>query len=184
MSNYEDNAPAPGTHESNAGPGLDTAPEASDAAEQGEKLVPVSEAKRYRKRAQAAETILADLQGELEEKKTEVLEQQQVISDLQHRQQIDELLIEANAMDLETARLLTELAIQEMAEPSIEQAVDELQRRKPFLFRRAAPASGALSPREEGNAPLERRLGLAAAEACATGHRQDLLRYLRLRRRK
>lgn len=154
------------------------------AAQRDEKLVPVSEAKRYRKRAQAAETTLADLQRELQAKETVVQEQQELISGLQRHQQIDDLLVEAGAVDLETARLLTELSIQEMDEPDVEQAVEELRRRKSFLFRQSPASSGALSPKEPGDSPLDGRLTRAASDACESGRRQDLLRYLRLRRQK
>jgi len=149
-----------------------------------EKLVPVSESKRYRKRAQAAETTLADLQRELQAKDAVLQEQQELISELRRRQQIDERLIESNASDLETARLLTELAIKEMNEPDVEQAVEELRRRKPFLFLRAPAGSGALSPRETTGPAREQHLARAACEASESGRRQDLLRYLRLRRQK
>ncbi|UCD74699.1 MAG: hypothetical protein JSV91_13035 [Phycisphaerales bacterium] len=182
-----------------------TAPdgEVKDAAEQGsgaddaiqaqlpdeesggeEKLVPVSEARRYRKRAQAAEKIASDLQQELAAKEADLAQRRRDLEELQLRQEIDELLIEAEVVDLETGRLLTELAAAATDEPDVEQAVAELQRRKPFLFRRSPRSSGALSPRAEGDDPLQHRLEDAAAEAGITGRRQDLLRYLRLRRKK
>jgi hypothetical protein len=173
----------------NPSPAGDATPEATGepnetAGQRDEKFVPVSEARRYRKRAQAAETTLADLQRELQARQAVVREQQELISDLRRRQQIDEQLIEAGTVDLETARLLTELAIGEMDEPDVEEAVEGLRRRKPFLFRHAPAASGALSPREEGESPLDDRLTHAASEACRSGRRQDLLRYLHLRRQK
>jgi hypothetical protein len=163
----------------------DVAGEPDETAEQrDEKLVPVSEARRYRKRAQAAETTLADLQRELQAQQAVVREQQELISDLQRRQQIDEQLIELGAVDLETARLLTELSIGERDEPDIGEAVEDLRRRKPFLFRHSPAGSGALSPRDAVEAPLDDRLTDAASEACRSGRRQDLLRYLHLRRQK
>jgi len=148
------------------------------------KLVPVSEARRYRKRAQAAETILGDLRTELAEKSTQLNEQAETIESLRRQRDIDELLVEASAIDLETARLLTELALHEMDKPDVAQAVEEIRQQKPFLFRHAAGGTGALSPKEAGFSPSAERLQRAAAEACVTGHRQDVLRYLRLRRKK
>jgi len=156
-----------------------------EAAEGGEvKLVPVGEAKRYRKRAQAAETIAADLQKALAEKTSKLDEQAQAIRELEQERAIDEALIEAHAVDLETARLLTGMALGEMDEPDVERAVAELRERKPFLFRRVARGTGALSPRDVTAAPASERLSRAAEEACASGQRQDVLRYLRLRRRR
>ncbi|MDY7110267.1 MAG: hypothetical protein SYC29_16685 [Planctomycetota bacterium] len=154
------------------------------AGQHDEKLVPVSEARRYRKRAQAAETTLSDLQHELSAQQAVVREQQELISDLQRRQQIDEQLIEAGAVDLETARLLADLSIGEMDEPDVGEAIEDLRRRKPFLFRHTPGGSGALSPRETGESPVDDRLTDAASEACRSGRRQDLLRYLHLRRQK
>ena len=149
-----------------------------------ERLVPVSEARRYRKRAQAAEKIAGDLQEELAAKEAALAQQRRDLEELQHRQEIDELLIEAEVVDLETARLLTELTAATMDEPDVEEAVADLRRRKPFLFRRSPRSSGALSPKSEGDGCMEHRLDDAATEAGLTGRRQDLLRYLRLRRKK
>ena len=62
-------------------------------------------------------------------------------------------------------------------------AVDEVRRRKPYLFRARESASPALSPRVDGAeralAPVEH----AAQQARSTGDRRDLLAYLRLRRK-
>ncbi len=146
--------------------------------------VPVSEVKRYRKRAQAAETILADLKGELQDKDAALSEQQDLISNLQRQRGIDELLTEAGAIDLETTRLLTELSISEVTEPDIVQAVEELRRSKPFLFRRTDRGTGAMSPRAAGVSREEDNLQTAAVDACVSGNRRDLLHYLRLRRRR
>ena len=65
----------------------------SDNPEQHERLVPVSEAKKYRKRAQAAEKILEDFKVELAEKDDALHKQQQTITDMQRQRLIDELLV-------------------------------------------------------------------------------------------
>ena len=154
-----------------------------DNAEQHERLVPVSEAKKYRKRAQAAEKILEDFKVELAEKDEALHKQQQTIADLQRQRSIDELLVDSETIDLETTRLLTEMALSEMAEPDVEQAVAQLRKRKPFLFRTTARAT-ALSPKAENNqTSLARSMERAAADAHSSGNRTALLRYLRLRRR-
>ena len=152
-----------------------------DNAEQHERLVPVSE--KYRKRAQAAEKILEDFKVELAEKDEALHKQQQTIADLQRQRSIDELLVDSETIDLETTRLLTEMALSEMAEPDVEQAVAQLRKRKPFLFRSTARAT-ALSPKAENNqTSLARSMDRAAADAHSSGNRTALLRYLRLRRR-
>jgi len=148
------------------------------------KLVPVAEAKRYRKRAQAAEKILDDLKQELEESRSQIAAQAEALSDLKQAQRVDEALIDAGAIDLDATRLLTELSLAEDGETEVEEAVRDLQRRKPFLFQSLrGGGSGVLGPRSEG-AAQETRLHDAAEEASESGRRQDLLRYLRLRRKR
>ncbi|MFW6060975.1 MAG: hypothetical protein ACODAQ_12410 [Phycisphaeraceae bacterium] len=149
--------------------------------EQGEKLVPVTEAIRYRKRAQAAEQQIGELNGRLDQLQQQLAEAQQTVSHLERRQHIDAMLSEAEAVDLETARLLTERAVEQMSEPDVKLAVEDLRRSKPFLFRQSiTTASGAMAARESGGAPVEE----AAERAVTTGDRRDLLHYLRMRRQK
>lgn len=96
----------------------------------------------------------------------------------ERRHSIDLALIKEDAVDLETARLMTEAAVAGMDTPDVARAVGELRQRKPFLFRRAhaASAMGArVERREDASAGLAR-------EAAETGDRRALLRYLRARR--
>ncbi|MCB9838381.1 MAG: hypothetical protein H6813_03500 [Phycisphaeraceae bacterium] len=96
---------------------------------------------------------------------------------------IDLALIEADAVDVETARLLTEIAVMQMEEPDVRLAVSELRERKPFLFRRErGPVSPALGAMGIGGAAVGGGLEDAAGAAMATGDRAALLAYLRLRR--
>lgn len=151
------------------------------APEAPERLVPVSEAIRYRKRAQTAEQQLEALKEELRVVNAKLEESGQTISDLERRQRVDALLSEADAIDLEAARLLTEQAVLRMDEPDVELAVKDLRRHKPYLFRRRSDTldsamAPSLSP--NGHDPAEQ----AAEDAARSGDRRDLLRYLRLRR--
>lgn len=88
-------------------------------------------------------------------------------------------------MDLEAARLLTEVAVGLMDDADVQTAVDELRRRKPFLFRhppgRDTGSASAISPKARRTAAPAQD---AARDAAATGNRRDLLRYLRTRRSK
>jgi hypothetical protein len=160
------------------------APSTSDVHDAPPRVVPVAEAKKYRKRAQQAEQSLAELQDELEQKSQRVTELEQMVTDLERRSAIDQMLIEADAIDLESARLLTETAVQMMDEPDAAAAVEELRRTKPFLFRARAGATSAMSARIDASRGADETLDHAAAEAHATGDRNDLLRYLRLRRKR
>ena len=156
--------------------------EQAEAPAEQDKLVPVAEAIRYRKRAQVAEQQLADVQARLTESQQRFTEAEQTISAMERRQRIDELLADADAIDLEAARLLTEVAVESMADPDIAEAVDDLRRHKPYLFREKGsdPGGLALAPRIEG---IDDPLAQAAEQAQHSGDRRDLLRYLRLRRR-
>ena len=87
---------------------------------------------------------------------------------------------EADAIDIESARLLTEMAVASMDAPDVEAAVAELRSRKPRLFRSSQPRAFAQSAVEDG--AVDEPIAQAAADAHATGNRRDLLRYLRLRR--
>lgn len=146
-------------------------------------LVPVSEAKKYRKRAQAAEKILEDLKEELSSKDALLQEHEKTIGALERSRRIDELLLEADTIDLETARLLTEMAVSEMEDQDVDLAIEELRRQKPYLFHRRTRQAGVLSPRSGmGEASHNDSLRHAVSEAGATGSRADLLRYLRLKR--
>jgi hypothetical protein len=146
---------------------------------------PFHDARRYRKRAQAAEKSLEDTRAELEKAKKTLAEHEKTIASLERREQIDALLRESDAIDFETARLLTELAVQRMSQPDTAAAVADLRRNKPYLFRAASHcgASGALAPKQGENASVKRDADRAATAAQQSGHRSDLLRYLRLRRR-
>lgn len=110
----------------------------------------------------------------------------------ERRHQIDLALVEADAVDIETARLLTEVAVSQMDDRDVALAVRELRQRKPFLFKDAAkPGSrpplrttrhfGAMGA-HPGAAATVPPLRAFANEAAATGDRGALLRYLRARR--
>lgn len=149
--------------------------------EEREKRVPVSESIRYRRRAQAAEQKLQEMQTQLETAERSLNETRQALRDVERRQQIDQLLSESEAVDLEAARLLTEAAVAQMDEPDVQAAVVELRSRKPYLFRRSASAGGgSMAARRRHGSGGE--LADAADAAATTGQRQDLLRYLRMRR--
>lgn len=159
--------------------------EITNEAQANDRLVPVSEAKKYRKRAQAAEKILEDLKQEITQKNQLLHENEQLINDLQHRQHIDELLVDSQAIDLDATRLLTEMALTQMQEPDVEQAVADLRMRKPLLFRATQTVAASLGPKGfEFQQQQSHSLEQAATEAHSTGNRTDLMRYLRLRRHK
>lgn len=147
-----------------------------------DKLVPVSESIRYRKRAQTAEQALEQMKSRLHDLSRTLSDNEQTIAALERRQRIDALLSDADAVDLEAARLLTEVAVTQMEDQDVAVAVEDLRRHKPYLFRQRRESAQAmgLAPNESADgSPLDQ----AAELAVASGDRRDLLRYLRLRRR-
>jgi len=107
----------------------------------------------------------------------------ETIDSLERRQKIDALLAEQEAVDIEAARLLTEVAVAEMPEADLQQAVNDLKRHRPYLFRGRASAisAGVMAPRIDPDTPGPVE---AAEQAARSGDRRDLLRYLRLRRQR
>lgn len=143
---------------------------------------PVAQAIRYRKRAQAAEQQLSNLQERVTQLQTELDQARRSASRLERRQQIDAMLAQAEAVDVQVARLLTESAVEMMDEPDLKLVIDDLRRHKPYLFRRKSqPTATTMSPRL-ANASVSAHAEQAAQQAVATGSRRDVLRYLRMRR--
>ncbi|HBS27933.1 MAG TPA: hypothetical protein DEB06_00430, partial [Phycisphaerales bacterium] len=114
----------------------------------GEKVVPLAELVRVRRRAQEAEARAQALTERVAALERTVLEAREALDAVERRQRVDRALADADAIDLESARLLTEVALG--GESDIEGAVADLRRRKPFLFRsrgvRAGPAPGGRAP--------------------------------------
>lgn len=153
----------------------------TDPAPESDRLVPVTEAIRYRKRAQAAEQQVGALQTQLTDLQGRLTQTQQTIAQLERRQKIDALLADADAVDFEVARLLTEAAVEVMDQPDVAMAIADLKRGKPYLFhQRSIAAAQAMSARQRDSHSHSTH---EAAQAAATsGDRRDLLHYLRLRR--
>ncbi len=146
-----------------------------------DRLVPVSEAIRYRKRAQTAEQELGDLKGQFQDVKVELEQARQAMSHLERRQAIDEILTDAETVDLGVARLLTETAVTMMDEPDIRLAIEDLRRHKPYLFHKRRSDASVMPARHRDGPGY--RAEEAAERAAVSGDRRDLLKYLRLRRK-
>lgn len=143
--------------------------------------VPLTEAIRQRRRAQEAESRLTELGDRVCELERDLASAREALDASERSRRIDAALIEADAVDLETARLLTEMAVSQMDEPDVALAVEDLRRKKGFLFRRRASAAGGSSPAVFAS-PGRDRAVVAAREAAGSGDRAALLAYLRARR--
>jgi hypothetical protein len=162
------------------------------------RFVPVTEAIKYRRRAQQAETRL----GQIEQKLTELQSQldgrldqlataEAQRDELQHqlegtrrRSSAQRALQEAGVTDVETAMALLEKRINlaEDVDPALlGQTVTRLAQEKPFLLGPPVPGPGKTAG-ARGQAAPALRLNRAAARAAASGNRRDIAEYLRLRR--
>ena len=152
----------------------------------------LADAKRYRKRAQAAEAEVEQLKNQLAEREKSLADLNQAAVRERNVRSLEKQLREAGAIDLDAAMALAERSLNarpNASEDDINQTVAELQRMRPWLFRAAAsqnaPAqTGVMSAAAAANGVPSRAVKIerAAGEAIATGARTDLLRYLRLRR--
>ncbi len=150
-----------------------------------EKTVPVSEAIRYRKRAQAAEKEVADLQSKFEQSDARRQKLEQSVKTLETQHQLTESLTGAGALDVEAAMALAEKKMQQDGEIEPAQAVEQLRKEKPLLFS-GEPTRGTLPGRTQGlkektnanTTALSRR----AQTAARSGSRKDVHEYMRARR--
>lgn len=163
--------------------GIDPIDEGGEPMSEVDEMIPVSGEVVWRARAEEAEERVATLEAQVLELESQLSSARETISSVERRGEIDRELTAAKAVDLETARLLTEAAIGEMDEPDVAIAVRDLCQRKPFLF--ACRSGGgrrgtAMSPAPSGGAVDE--LDEIAQRARSSGDRSELLRYLRVRR--
>jgi hypothetical protein len=145
--------------------------------------VPISEEVIWKARAEEAEEKVAQLEARVGELESALASANESVSAVERRGQIDLELVAAKAIDLETARLLTEATIAEMDSPDVAVAVRELCVRKPFLFACKKPSMHqgvSMGPAmvRGGDDELE----MMASNARSSGDRSELLRYLRVRR--
>lgn len=151
--------------------------------------VAISEDVIWKNRAQEAEEKIEGLEARVVELEGELASANDAVKTVERRGEIDRELVAAKAVDLETARLLTEATIGEMDSPDVAIAVRELCDRKPFLFACKKPSvhgthgvnTGlAMGPAAVRNGTDE--LETMASSARSSGDRSELLRYLRVRR--
>ena len=145
--------------------------------------VAISEDVIWKNRAQEAEEKVEGLEARVVELEGELSLSNDAVKTVERRGEIDRELVAAKAVDLETARLLTEATIGEMDSPDVAIAVRELCDRKPFLFackKHGVNTGLAMGPASVRNGTDE--LESMASSARSSGDRSELLRYLRVRR--
>ena len=136
----------------------------------------------WKRRAETAEARVEELEEQVGVLKARSVELESALSTSEQRRQIDRHLSQAEAVDVETAALLTEAAVAGMDEPDVARAVAELRDRKPFLFGRRERMGSGMSAFGSVGDPVVDELDRAAIEARESGDKRTLLRYLRMRR--
>ncbi len=152
--------------------------------ENEEKLVPVSEAIRYRKRAQAAEQKAQQLEDELASSHSDKERLSDELERIRFERKLTDSLAKAGALDVETAVSVIRERLRGDRQADVEQAVEKLRDEKRFLFaEKSGPAypkmtAGQKSAGTVKNAVLES----SAKKASATGNRADVRDYMKVRR--
>jgi len=148
-----------------------------------DKLVPVTEAIRYRKRAQAAEKELTEMKAERDLLQNEKQAISKQLGEIRQEQQIRELLTAAGTTDLETASLLVKDRLASAEGQDAQAVIEQLQKEKSFLFSSRPSSSGpsrtaGVRQRPDSSAVLQD----AAKKAARSGNCVDVQEYLRVRR--
>jgi hypothetical protein len=163
----------------------DTEIEGSEEQEtRNEKLVDVSEAIRYRKRAQLAEQKKTLLEQELADQRGEIEKLNKNISQMAIERQLIDKFVSAGVRDLETAVIIGRDRLVKDSKISAEDVVEQIRKEKSYLFnespnvRASAKTSGVKDKLSGTTGALER----AAKKAIKSSSRVDLQEYLRTRR--
>lgn len=177
----------------------EAAPPPADAdAVAAEKLVPVAESIKHRRRAQQAEKRAEQLEQQLRDSQTQIEshlerlataeaqrdELTERLAGVQQRHRIERMLIECGAVDVEAACLLLDKQGglgPDADEPAVQAAVEKLLTDRPHLCGRGAALP---EPTATGRArpAVGAKLVEAAQQAARSGDRRDIAKYLRLRR--
>jgi hypothetical protein len=149
------------------------------------RLVDVSEAIRYRKRAQSAEQKQTLLEQELAESKAEAERLNKNLSQMAIERQLIDKLVSAGVRDLEAAVIIGRARLEDDKKATAADVVEQLRKEKSYLFSESsitacagAKTSGVKDKLSGTTGTLER----AAKKAVNTGSRTDLQEYLRIRR--
>lgn len=149
-----------------------------------EKLVPVSEAIRYRKRAQNAEKEKSELEQELHLIKKENERINEQLKESKLKQQLISGLTMAGVTDLEAAVLMANARMKSESDNDIESVIEQLKKEKSYLFSAdneltAVSKTAGVKERKGGS---QRVLKNAANRAAVSGSRTDVQEYMKVRR--
>ena len=162
---------------------LESQVSSGDEGAGGERLVPVGEAIRYRKRAQGAEQEAATLQQQLEASEEKSKQLTRELDEAKHERELIASLVAAGARDLEAAVLLAK-ARMNGADSDVDSAIKQLRKEKSYLFEEAETGAvitktASVKERKPGGQSVLKR---AAKRAASSASRADMLEYMRVRR--
>lgn len=146
-------------------------------------LAAVSEAIKYRKRAQAAEKRLQEMEQKFDDNEKSNQQLSKQLENFKVERELINKLVAEGAHDLESA-LLTAKVRMNGKENDIDEVVSELKKDKSHLFREASRqntmlrTAGAKDKKPGG----QRILDDFAEKAAKSGNRTDVHEYLRIRR--
>lgn len=159
---------------------------------EGQKLVPVAESIRYRKRAQSAEKKIEILAEQLAQAKSQAAQAAEKLNTVRSEQKLMRKLAAAGAVDVETAVLLAKARMEDRdgdGQADLDGVVEQLKKEKQYLFAGSLKADDKTSMTARKTAGVKDRTAngqtvveRAARKAATTGNRADLQEYLKLRR--
>ena len=152
-------------------------------------MVPVSEAIKYRKRAQAAEQKVEMLTQQVEQQQQEQAEVQAQIDESKWEMELTQELAKAGVFDVEAALLLAQKKMESSGGKGddAKRVIEVLRNERPYLFSsgvdevRATLAGPTIGVQGQGRSGAS-RLTRVAQQAQESGSRKDMQEYLRLRR--
>ena len=162
---------------------LESQVSSGDEGAGGERLVPVGEAIRYRKRAQSAEQEAATLQQQLEASEEKSMQLTRELDEAKHERKLIASLVAAGVKDLEAAVLLAKIRMKD-SDGDTDAVVEKLRKEKDYLFEGietgavAAKTAGVKERKPIGQGVLEK----AARTAARSGSRADMQEFMRVRR--
>ena len=163
---------------------FDSQVSSEDEAASGDKLVPVGEAIRYRRRAQSAEKEAAELRQQLKVSQTDNERLVSRVDEMNTEQELVSLLTAGGVTDLEAAVLIarTRMAGTDNDAKSI---VEQLRKEKGYLFEQpdesvTASLTSGVKERSGGSRGVLER---AAQRAVNNGSRTAVQEYMKVRRK-
>jgi hypothetical protein len=113
---------------------LDNQVTSEDEGLSGEKMVPVSEAIRYRRRAQNAEKRASELEQQLGETREQNEHLAEKLKNNELHQELCSKLTSAGVNDLEAAVLLAKSRVEQLEDGGVDAVIDQLRKEKSYLF--------------------------------------------------